>query len=43
MRRGLRPGRFNLEASAMLDIAYLVLGVGILALMIAYAGWAASA
>jgi hypothetical protein len=38
----LAPYRNNLEASAMADIAYLALGVGIIALMALYARWASS-
>lgn len=37
------PSRHNLEASAMYDIAYLMLGLAIFALMGLYARWAGNA
>jgi hypothetical protein len=42
MRTRLVPLLEQLEASAMADIAYLALGVGIIALMAFYARWASS-
>jgi len=43
MRRRLLPVQSNLEVSDMGDIAYLALGVAIIALMALYARWASSA
>jgi len=42
MRMRLVPYSEQLEASAMADIAYLALGVGIIALMALYARWASN-
>ena len=41
-RRVYLRSRANPEVSDMADIAYLVLGVSIIALMALYAGWASS-
>lgn len=41
MRNGLAPWRCKPAEADMADIAYLALGLGILAMMAAYAHWAA--